>query len=68
VYHPERFPKVGSGGVIFQKDLSVGMFYLSSRYFWEKAAGNQARKGGGNGPLLVSGIGHYSHSFPSGSC
>jgi len=35
---PERFPKVGFGGSILQKDLSVGMFFLSSRYFWKKPA------------------------------
>jgi hypothetical protein len=31
---PERLPKLVRKGPIFQKDLSVGMFFLSSRYFW----------------------------------
>jgi hypothetical protein len=61
------FPKVSLGGVIFQKNLSVGMVFLSSRYFWEKTDENQAKEGGRNGPLLVIGIGQSSHCFPSGS-
>jgi hypothetical protein len=48
---PKGFPKVGLGGQIFQKDLSVGMFFLSSRYFWQKADEYQAEKRARNQPV-----------------
>ena len=44
----ERLPKLVRKGPIFQKDLSVGMFFLSSRYFWEKADINQSVNRGRN--------------------